>query len=256
LGERWFRLQEQVQEHHWWYRGRRTLLERLLPRLVPEGRRARILDVGSGVGVHARLLARWGDAVLFDRSPDALAFARARARGSCCLGDAGRLPFSDGSFDLVLALDVLEHLEDDGGALAELERVVAPEGKLLVMVPAFEFLWGPQDDVSHHLRRYTRPELVRRVRAAGFGVLRAWFFNFALFGPILAARRLIRLLRLSVESENTLTTPATNAVLEKIFSAESRLSLGVDYPFGVSLALVARSRKSAMAYPSARRSAL
>ena len=236
----WFAVQERVQRHHWWYRGRRALLERLVPRLLPRARRGRILDLGSGVGVNASLLSRFGDTVLLDRSDDALEFARGSGPRTCCRADATRLPFRAGSFDLAVALDVLEHLEDDRGTLAELRRVLAPGGALLVMVPAFEFLWGPQDDVSHHLRRYTRGELVERVRAAGFRVRRVWFFNFALLAPILVARKLLRLFRVPVRSENELTSPGTNVVLERIFSSESRLSLGVDYPFGVSLGLVAQ----------------
>ena len=164
----WFEVQERVQRHHWWYRGRRALLSRLVPRLLRRDRRARILDVGSGVGVNARLLARFGDVVLVDESPEALSRARAGSALPCCRGDAVRLPFRDGAFDLACALDVLEHLEDDEGALRELARVIAPGGRLLIMVPAFDFLWGPQDDVSHHVRRYRRAEIVERVRAAGF----------------------------------------------------------------------------------------
>lgn len=228
------------------------LLERLVPRLLgPAPARAnaapRILDLGSGVGVHGELLARWGRPVLLDHSPDALGFARARTSLTCCRADATRLPFRDGSFELACALDVLEHLDDDARALAELRRVLAPGGRLLVMVPAFEFLWGPQDDVSHHLRRYTRAQIVARVREAGFRVRRAWFFNSALFLPILAARKLIRLLGIHVENENVLTPGLSNAVLERIFSSDARLSLGVDFPFGVSLGLVGERVPDAVA---------
>ncbi len=194
--------------------------------------------MGSGCGVNAETFARFGRPVLLDRSTDALEFAR--ERGTCCRGDAERLPFRSESFDLVCALDILEHLDDDGSGIRELARVVAPGGTLLVMVPAFEFLWGPQDDVSLHRRRYTRRSLVALARSAGLEVVRAWFFNLVLFGPILAARKAIRLLRLPVTNENEVNNPSLNRVLERVFGADARLSLSVDYPLGVSLALVAR----------------
>lgn len=232
----WFVIQHRVERDHWWYRGRRQLLERLLPTLV-RSPGARILDVGSGCGVNAETLARFGRLVLLDRSPDALAFAH--ERGTCCQGDGERLPFRSESFDLVCALDILEHLDDDRAGMSELARVVAPGGKLLVMVPAFSFLWGPQDDASLHKRRYSKRGLVAVAREAGLVVTRAWFFNLVLFAPILAARKAIRLLGLRVENENEVNTPTLNALLARIFGADARLSLSVSYPVGVSLALVA-----------------
>lgn len=235
----WFLIQQRVERDHWWYRGRRQLLERLLPTLVPsrDPGSVRILDVGSGCGVNAETLARFGRPVLLDRSADALEFAH--DRGTCCQSDAGRLALRSESFDLVCALDILEHLDDDRAGMRELARVLAPGGRLLVMVPAFEFLWGPQDDSSLHKRRYSRRALVALARSAGLEVERAWFFNLVLFAPILLARKVIRLLRLGVENENEVNTPSLNAVLERIFGADARLSLSVDYPVGVSLALVA-----------------
>jgi hypothetical protein len=110
------------------------------------------------------------------------------------------------------------------------------------MVPAFPLLWGTQDDVSLHRRRYTREGLVRLARAAGLEVERAWFFNCALFAPILVARRLIRLLGLPVVNENEVNSPLVNRVFERIFGADARLSLSVAYPFGVSLGMVAHKR--------------
>ncbi len=234
----WFLIQRDVERNHWWYQGRRRLLEKLLPSLV-EDRDARILDLGTGCGVNAEMLGRFGRPVLVDRSTDALEFAAPRAAGPACRADAVRLPFRDGSFELACALDILEHLDDDQAGLRELARVLAPGGRLLLMVPAFEFLWGPQDDVSLHRRRYARQDLVARVRAAGLVVRRAWFFNCALFLPILVARKLIRLLKLPVTNENEVNGPVRNRIFASLFGAEARLSLAVDYPFGVSLGLIA-----------------
>ena len=103
-----------------------------------------------------------------DVSPDALAFCRRRGLQNVRLGEAERLPYEDGSFDLVTGLDVVEHLDDDLAGLREMRRVLRPGGYAFLFVPAFMFLWGVQDDISHHRRRYTLRGLQQTVAAAGF----------------------------------------------------------------------------------------
>ena len=99
-----------------------------------------------------------------------------------------RLPFEDDSFDLVTSLDVVEHLDDDVAGLKEMRRVLRPNGRILLFVPAFMFLWGVQDDISNHRRRYTLPGLRKAVLEAGFEVERATYANITFFVPILLGR--------------------------------------------------------------------
>jgi SAM-dependent methyltransferase len=156
-------------------------------------------------------------------------------------GDATALPFRDNSFDLAVALDVLEHLDDDRAGAAELLRVVAPGGAAILFVPALEVLWGLQDDVSHHRRRYGRAQLRSVIEAAGFTVARLTFFNTLLFPPILAARLAMRLYRpRGLRSENELSGPVTNAILGALFAVEAPVIDKFSLPVGVSLACVAR----------------
>jgi SAM-dependent methyltransferase len=225
-----------VEATHWWFLGRRRLIARLLRGIAPTPR-VRILDVGSGTGTNLRLLAQLGypGVIGLDPSEEAVRFCAQKGLGPVRRGDLCALPFEDGSFDIVLATDVLEHVPDDVRALSELYRVLAPRGHAIVTVPAFRFLWGRQDDVSHHLRRYTKSELVKRAGRAGFRVLESTYFNYLLMVPIWAARRLMRALRVEVASENQINTAWINRILYLIFDLDVRSASAVRPPFGVSL---------------------
>jgi SAM-dependent methyltransferase len=235
----------EVEGSHWWFAGRRRILESFVKEIVARlnvvGRAPQILDVGCGTGANLEMLAQFGDAEGVDVSEDALAFCRARGLTKVTHGAAERLPYADKSFDLVTALDVIEHLDDDTGGLREMRRVLRPDGRALLFVPAFMWLWGVQDDVSHHRRRYTLPQLTERVREAGFEVERATYANLTFFAPILAGRLLMRATGVRPASENNFNVPALNGVLGRIFGAERFwLARRLNFPFGVSAVCVAR----------------
>jgi SAM-dependent methyltransferase len=234
----------EVEGTHWWFAGRRRILEsfvrEIIAKLNVEGRAPRILDVGCGTGANLEMLAQFGEAEGVDVSEDALAFCRARGLTRVSHGAAERLPYADASFDLVTALDVVEHLDDDAGGLREMRRVLRPGGRALLFVPAFMWLWGVQDDVSHHRRRYTLPQLTERVREAGFEVERATYANLTFFAPILAGRLLMRATGVRPASENNFNVPALNGVLGQLFGAERFWLRRLNFPFGVSAVCVAR----------------
>jgi SAM-dependent methyltransferase len=235
----------EVEGSHWWFAGRRRILESFVRSIVADlnlqGRPPRILDVGCGTGANLEMLAQFGETEGVDVSEDALAFCRARGLDQVKLGAAEQLPYDDASFDLVTALDVVEHLDDDLGGLAEMRRVLRPGGRALLFVPAFMWLWGVQDDVSHHRRRYTLPQLKERVAAAGLAVERATYANVTFFVPILAGRLLMRATGARPASENNINVSALNGVLGHIFGAERFwLQRRLNFPFGVSAVCVAR----------------
>jgi SAM-dependent methyltransferase len=235
----------EVEGTHWWFAGRRRILEsfveEIVARLNLQGRaEPRILDVGCGTGANLEMLAQFGEAEGVDVSEDALAFCRARGLTKVTHGEAERLPYADGSFDLVTALDVVEHLDDDASGLREMRRVLRPGGRALLFVPAFMWLWGVQDDVSHHRRRYTLPQLKGRVREAGFEVERATYANVTFFAPILAGRLLMRATGARPASENNINVSALNGVLGQLFGAERFWLRHLNFPFGVSAVCVAR----------------
>lgn len=236
----------EVEGSHWWFAGRRRILAGFLEQAVAglnlkEGqRRARILDVGCGTGANLELLARYGEAEGVDISEEALAFCRARGLERVSLGEAERLPYPDESFDLVTALDVVEHLDEDVRGLREMRRVLRKGGLALLFVPAFMFLWGVQDDVSNHRRRYTLAGIRRAVREAGFAVERATYANLTFFAPILLGRTLMRLTGLRPASENNINVSTFNGLFGQVLGAERFLLRRVNLPLGVSAICLAR----------------
>jgi SAM-dependent methyltransferase len=231
-----------VEGSHWWYRGRRRILSSFVREICGriKDRRPKILDVGCGTGANLVMLGEFGEAHGIDVSHDALSFCRERGLENVRHGAAEELPYEDGTFDLVTALDVVEHLDDDAAGLREFRRVLRPDGRILLFVPAFMFLWGVQDDVSHHRRRYTLPELLKVVREAGFEIERATYANITFFLPILLVRKFMRLTGIRTETENNIGISAFNGLLGRVFGAESSFLRHMNLPFGVSALCVAR----------------
>lgn len=238
-----YEIEAQVEREHWWFRGRRRILQTFLEGLDPPlPARPAVLDVGCGTGANAAVLAAGGRPVVgVDPSPSAHRLRRRAGRPDGVRAAAEALPFADATFDLVAALDVLEHLDDDRAAAAELRRVARPGGVVLIFVPALPLLWGLQDQHAQHRRRYRRAELCQVAEGAGLRIQRLTYFNTLLFAPILAARLAMRVRPpAGIQSENQLGGPLANAVLERIFRSEAPLLARMDLPVGVSLACVAR----------------
>jgi SAM-dependent methyltransferase len=241
-----YEVEARVERDHWWFRGRRRILTGLIARLdLPA--RARVLDVGCGTGANGPVLASEGRfAIGLDASPIPLALTGAGAgqRGYAARvrGDAARLPFADGSFDLVVALDVIEHLADDNAAARDMHRVLRPGGALVVFVPALKVLWGPPDEASQHLRRYHATQLRAVLAGANFDVQRTTYFNTLLLPAIFVARRVLRLRqRDHLHSENEVGGPLVNRLLDAIFALEAPMLARFDLPVGVSLLCVAQA---------------
>jgi SAM-dependent methyltransferase len=232
------RIEDEVGSRHWWFEGRRIIVRSLLTsESLPSG--ARIYDVGCGTGQNLEMLAAFGEVTGVDRSAEVLGLAGARGF-QVLQGDIASLPLASDSADVMVAMDVLEHLDDDGEAARELFRVLRPGGLVVITVPAFRWLWGSQDDVSHHRRRYTRAELEALLSGAGFVLHKVSFFNFFLFLPTWLGRRLVALLGATVLSENTLTPPWLDRPLGAIFASEAGVLRRLDFPVGVSLLALGR----------------
>jgi len=230
----------QAEASHWWFVGRRKLLAAEIARSgIPLS--ARVLDVGTSTGTNFRMLRDLGFTCVrgIDYSEDAIRFCASKGFGPVVRGDVRSMPFRDSSFELVIASDIIEHVEDDASALREIARVLAPRGKALITVPAFEALWGLQDDVSHHVRRYRRSELVGLIGRVGLQSRRSYYFNYLLFGPIWLARQIIRLCGVKLDSENQINTAVLNRLLHFVFSADVATAFRISPPFGVSILAVA-----------------
>jgi SAM-dependent methyltransferase len=232
----------QAEDRHWWYRGRRRVLEGVIADLgLPSD--ARILDAGCGSGRNMVELARFGAVTGVELSDTSVEIARARHAGEVIAGSVLEMPFGDGGFDLAVSLDVIEHLEDDLGALRELRRTVAPGGALLVTVPAYQWLWSGHDEINHHHRRYTRRSLQRAGEQAGWKQVRTTYFNSLLLPMAIVLRLLERVNTKTTESSLDLWVPPSpvNWLLERPLVLESALiEHGGRIPAGLSLLAVFR----------------
>jgi SAM-dependent methyltransferase len=236
-----------VEKDHWWFVGRRQLFSRELARLTLD-HHAATLDTGTSTGTNLRMLRDLGfcNVTGLDLNDEAIRFCTEKGLGHVQKGDLNALPFGDQTFELVLATDIIEHVDDDLGALRELNRALKPGGHLLITVPAFASLWGLQDKVSHHKRRYRMRRLKAKVETAGFIVERRYYFNFILFVPIFLARQIIRMAGLDdhLKSENEVHSPCINRILLPIFALDTRLAPILRLPFGVSILMLAHKKIS------------
>jgi len=232
----------QAEDRHWWYRGRRTVIERVVEALgLPAD--ARILDAGCGSGRNMVELARHGSVTGVELSEASMALARERGCGDVVAGSVLEMPFADDSFELAVSLDVIEHLDDDHAALRELRRVVAPGGALLVTVPAYQWLWSGHDVINHHRRRYTRRSMKRAAEAAGWQQVRTTYFNSLLLPVAILLRILDRINKKPTESSLDLWVPPEplNWVLERPLALEAAMiDRGGRIPAGLSLLSVFR----------------
>jgi SAM-dependent methyltransferase len=231
-------LMREKEEHHWWFRGRRAVIDAFLVRAGLTGP-LRVLDAGCGTGGNFASYARFGELEGIDPSPAAVEYCRRRGFSGVVCGDAERLPFDDGRFGLVTATDVLEHVADDRTALAEMRRVASSNGALLITVPAYRWLWSPEDERLGHHRRYTYGRLRERLTEAGWTPVSNSYFNPILMPPIAVAKRLVR----SSASGNDLErTPGwlDGALLQPMRLEAALIRRGARLPAGVSLGVVCR----------------
>ncbi len=231
----------ELEESHWWFVGRRRIVLSLLEKELPSGAQLDVLDAGCGGGATTESLRRYGRVTGLELEGEAVDYARERGR-NVLQGSIEALPFEDGSFDLALALDVVEHVPDDLGVLRELHRVLRPGGRLLVTVPALMLLWSAHDEANGHYRRYTVDGLRRRVEAAGFEVIIATYFNTLLFPLVLVLRTFWKAHPKKTASDVSEVPRPLNKLLAGLFSLERLLVGRIGLPVGVSALCLARKR--------------
>ena len=236
------RVYDRMAEHdstHWWYRARREILADYLTREAALPKDARILEIGCGTGHNLPMLARFGSVEAIEIDADARAVASKRLGRD--VGDAPlpALPGVErGAYDLVAVLDVVEHIEDDVAALAAMKSLLKPGGKILIAVPAHQWMWSAHDVVNHHHRRYSKASLVKAIRAAGLRERKLGYFNSLLF-PLAAAARVAGKLTGREDSDDSPPAKPLNALFERIFGLERHLVGRVPMPIGVSILTLA-----------------
>ncbi len=235
-----------LEDSYWWFVARRAMVRDLLDRYPPAGGHRsgeRVLDVGCGTGATLKTLEEFGEVIGMDRSPEALAFCRQRGHHRLALALGEELPVKDESVQALTALDLLEHIEDDGAAVREFARALAPGGVLLITVPACPFLWSEHDEALNHLRRYRASRLRRLLDGAGLEIVRLSPVIATLLLPIAVLRLLQRLRgKKGAEAKTAFIEPPAfiNTALIWLLRMEARWLLRFNFPVGVSLVAVAR----------------
>ena len=225
----------QLDDKHWWYRARREVLAALIRRKVRPPKDAAILEIGCGTGHNLAMLAQFGrvDALEVDDGARAIAEQRlGRPVMSAPLPELRGVP--EGHYDMIGAFDVIEHIADDTAAIASVARRLRPGGKLVVAVPAHQWMWSAHDTVNHHQRRYSKRALRQLIDNSPLKLEAVGYFNSLLF-PLAVAQRLGS--RLSGKDDGDLKLPprALNYALERGFAAERLLVGRVPLPPGLSL---------------------
>lgn len=251
-----FGILQEMQARHFWYRGRhrfvRRALKRALARIGQEARNLRMIDLGAGCGGWVRALLDGGcqprELAVGDSSLEALELASQVLPGNVARYwiDLLRLGWNE-RWDVVFLLDVLEHIPDDARALEQVRAALAPGGLAIITTPALERFRTWNDELAHHVRRYSRADFHRLSRQAGFELLDARYFMFFL-SPLLLATRLARkpdLSRLSPQQRRTLLarthrvpSPLVNGLLTAAFCAETPLGHWIHFPWGTSVLAV------------------
>lgn len=227
-----------LENTYWWYQGRKEIVLQFLLRHTQLGReRLNVLDVGCGTGLLLEELLAHANPVGVDFSNLAMDYCRQRGIEQLTRARVEAMPFGEKTFDLMLALDLLEHVEDDGGLIRELWRICRPGGHLLITVPAYPFLWSEHDEALQHCRRYTRASLRKLIGATGFETVRFSSAITFMLPPIVAFRVVQRnVKRKGAPKTHLIRLPrAFNQMLIGVLKLESRLLRHVNFPAGVSI---------------------
>lgn len=243
---------EALQENHWWFRGRNQLLKSLVDDFA-QGHKVQkintIVDVGCGVGLNADTLKGYTEN-LIGIDPDDIAIGYCQNKGYNKVIQSTLEELTPEKIqqpvDVVVAMDILEHLPDDLLGVKRIFQLVSVGGMAIITAPAFPSIHGLQDIVSHHYRRYKRKQLSDLCRAAGFEIVRTTYFNTWLFAPIALIRYAMRFWKpANLQSENQFNSPLINSILTRMFALEmGTIIRGMNYPFGVSLLVVVKKTEN------------
>jgi 2-polyprenyl-3-methyl-5-hydroxy-6-metoxy-1,4-benzoquinol methylase len=236
-----YRIFFEIQKKHWWFVTRKNIVLDFVDRYLPEGNQVKVLDIGCGSGLMLNALAKVGQTFGMDMSDEAISFSKEIFDGRVEKGALpDQVPYQEEFFDLITALDVIEHIDDDVGSISAIRALLVPGGKCIFTVPAYMFLWSAHDEMNQHKRRYTLPELNEKLVQAGFTVEKISYYNTLLFPAVFLVRMLNNVLQREGAPDTDMPGSAMNYVLKKIFGIEKYLLRYLNLPFGVSVLAVVR----------------
>jgi len=238
----------EVGNSYWWLAGKYEIIMDCVAHLFVGAGELRILDAGCGPGNMLDRLSRWGTVTGTDLSVPALSFCLSRGHQRVTVSRLDALALAGDSFDLVTAIDVLEHIPDDAAGLREIHRVLRPGGTVVLTVPAFQVLWGDHDDIYGHYRRYRVSQVAALMAATGFEVVKLSYFQPLYFLPLLVFRRWKAWRHRGVHGpiqqrdDFVAISPWANALLTRLLAAEKYVLRRFSFPFGVTLVCAGRKR--------------
>jgi len=229
----------QIEDSHWWFQARKDIILRLISQFSAKGGKADILDIGCGTGMMLQALKAYGSVWGLDKSTEAIAYTKSKVPDAHLTLGSFPDQIPEKQFDIVTVLDVLEHIESDTHAIKALNSLLKPEGIAIITVPAYQSLWTAHDDINEHKRRYTAPELTKKIHDSGLQIQKISYYDTFLFLPIVAAKLAKRILR--DQKPHITATPLSDIInipLRSIFSSEKYFLPYIDFPFGISIIAV------------------
>jgi len=238
-----------AERNHWFFLARNKIIMDYIRQLLGErkdGKPLKILNVGVATGYTSVLLKEFGEITSIEYEESAYEFVMEHVEDiGLQLGTILDLPFDDGSFDLVCAFDVVEHVIEDELAVSELKRVCKNDSHVVITVPAFMSLWSNHDVINHHIKRYRHAEILNLFNDPS-NIQYSGYFNFWLFPPVWFFRKLNNLFSVTdkTHDEDEVSSDLTvmskpglaSKLIFKIFASESgRVLKGKSFPFGVSI---------------------
>ena len=232
-----------LEDKYWWFVGHRDIIYKLIKNF---DRNIKILEIGCASGSLLELLIVNGFKNIYgiDISEEAIKLCKKKGIKNCHVMDAVNMKFKNEEFDLIIAADVLEHIKDHNIALNEWKRILKKNGKMIIFVPAFKFLWSDHDYINHHYRRYSKYELIKALNDSNFNIIRSSYWNFLLFFPVGLFRILKRGFGIRTKNKKKDQLYELNPFINKIFinllKFENSLMIMLNFPIGISVFIMAK----------------
>lgn len=246
MDKNYYRQYYDFERKHWWFQVRSKIIFTKIKQVIEKYKLSNpsILNIGAATGYTSEILAKLGRVKSLENDKECFEFLVSLNRFDCVNASVTKLPFSNESFDIVCAFDVIEHVQDDMLAVSEMQRVCRSNGVICITVPAYMELWSEHDEINHHIRRYTKSTLLPLFSKNK--IIYQSYFNTILFMPVYFFRKISYLFfkfkirketRLKSDFENN--NSIINFIFYRIFIAEAYLMKHfVSLPFGVSFFLM------------------
>ena len=233
------------EQYYWWHIGRKVILKSLLQRLLVN-KQGQILEIGCGTGGNLKILSNWGKTLGIDNSAKALDFCKKNGLDNILFENAEKMDFSGESFDLIVALDVLEHIKEDGKVVRKAWKALKQNGYFIITVPAYQFLWSEHDRALKHYRRYTASNLAKILQEANFNIIKMSYLVSFVF-PFVFGYRMLRKILFPNNKKNlayfSLPRPINNFFI-LLLQIENFLIRYINLPFGTSIICIAKKPRT------------